>query len=513
MNVGQILTLTANKFPERIAIIYGDRRFTYQEFNDRVNRFAHALLKRGLKKGGKVSVLLFNSNYFVETYFATAKAGGVFTPINFRFAPEEVRYILNHSDARFFVFGEDFLELAEAIRPSLKKVEHFFIVSEPRIRMTLNYEAVLNKSKKEEPRISLSEKDLCQLMYTSGTTGRPKGVLLTHGNILWNLANTIVGREDKEGEVSLVIGPLYHTAALNNHFTVRVALAGTSILIKHFDPRKVMEIIEKERVDVISGAPAMYNLLLSLPDLGSYDTSSITKCTSGAAILADETKERLLKLFPNAEGVYDVYGCTEASPNITILKGRDSFRKKESVGLPLPFLEVRIVDEKARDVSAGEVGELICRGPNVMKGYYKDRKATGEALKGGWLHTSDLARMDAEGFVYIVDRKKDMIISGGENIYPREIEEVLYRHPKIVDAAVIGVPDPVWGEAVKAFVVFKEGESMKEEEVIEYCKSHLASYKKPRSVEFVEVLPRNPSGKVLKTILREEYFKRKGEKL
>jgi fatty-acyl-CoA synthase len=512
MNVGQILTLTANKFPERTAILFENKRFTYQEFNGRVNQFAHSLLKMGLKKREKVGVLLFNSNHFVETYFATAKAGGVFTPINFRFAPDEVRYILNHSDARFFVFGEEFSDLVNAIRSPPHQIKNFISIG-ARVTEAHDYERLLEKSENTEPTVRLSEKDECQLMYTSGTTGRPKGALITHGNILWNLINNILGREEKEGEVSLVVGPLYHTAALNNHFTVRVALAGTSILIKRFEPKSVMEIIEKEKVNVISGAPAMYHLLLALPDVERYDTRSVIKCTTGASILPDETKERLLKLFPNTIGVYDVYGCTEASPNITILKAKDSLRKKACVGSPLPFLEVRIVDDRERDIPAGGVGELICRGPNVMKGYYKDRKATREVLRGGWLHTGDLARMDKEGFVYIADRKKDMIVSGGENIYPREIEEVLYHHPKIQEAAVIGVPDRVWGESVKAMVVLKKGEEMKEEEVIEYCKNRLASYKKPRSVEFVKDLPRNPSGKVLKTVLREKYLNRKGEEL
>jgi acyl-CoA synthetase (AMP-forming)/AMP-acid ligase II len=512
MDVGQILTLTANKFPERTAILFEEKRFTYQEFNGRVNRFAHSLLRLGLRKGEKVAVLLFNSNHFVEAYLGTAKAGGVFTPINFRFAPDEVRYILDHSDARFFVFGEEFSDLVNTIRSQPHQIKNFISIGD-RLTDIHDYEMLLEKSENREPGVRLTEKDECQLMYTSGTTGRPKGALITHGNILWNLINTMMGREDKEGEVSLVVGPLYHTAALNNHFTVRVAMAGTSILIKRFEPKSVMEIIEKEKVNVISGAPAMYHLLLVLPDVERYDTCSVTKCTTGASILPDETKERLLKLFPNAKGVYDVYGCTEASPNITILKAKDSLRKRACVGPPLPFLEVRIVDDQEREVPAGGVGELICRGPNVMKGYYKDRKATREVLRGGWLHTGDLARMDEEGFVYIVDRKKDMIVSGGENIYPREIEEVLYHHPKIQDVAVIGIPDPIWGESVKAIVVLKKGEKMKGEEVIEYCKNNLASYKKPRSVGFVEDLPRNPSGKVLKTVLREKYLNRKGEEL
>lgn len=505
MNVGHILTLAANKFPERSALLFEDKRYTFREFNQRSNQFAQSLLRLGLQKGGKIAVLLYNSNHFVETYLGTAKAGGVFTPINFRLAAEEVLYILDHSDARFFVYGEEFIPLVQSIRSGITKIEYYLSTGKDPCGRALHYETLLAELGNDEPNILVSEEDECQLMYTSGTTGKPKGAVITHGNVLWNLFNTILGREEKEGEVSLVIGPLYHTAALNNHFTIRVALPGTSILIKTFDPRQIMEIIAREQVTVISGAPAVFHLLLALPDIEKYDTRSITKCTTGASILPDESKARLLKLFPNIKGIYDVYGCTEASPSVTILKAEDSLRKRESVGPPLPFVQVKVVDEKDREVPVREVGELICQGPNVMKGYYKDAQATMEALKGRWLHTGDLARLDEEGFVYIVDRKKDMIISGGENIYPREIEEVLYRHPKIQEAAVVGTPDKLWGESVKAFVVLKEGAAMSEEEVVEYCKSLLASYKKPKSVEFLEALPRNPSGKVLKTLLRDEH--------
>jgi acyl-CoA synthetase (AMP-forming)/AMP-acid ligase II len=340
------------------------------------------------------------------------------------------------------------------------------------------------------------------MLYTSGTTGKPKGAVLTHGNVLWNLMNTLLAREDKEGEVALVTGPLYHAAALNNHFLIRLALAGASVLMKHFEPRKFMETIQRERVNVISGAPAMFHLLLSLPDVEKYDTRSVTRCTLGSSTLPHETKQRVMKLFPNAGGIYDVYGATEASPTLTVLKAQDSFRKTACVGPAVPFLEVKVVDPRDREVSPGETGEIVCRGPNVMKEYYKDPVGTAEALRGGWLYTGDIGRMDEEGFLYIVDRKKDMIISGGENIYPREIEEVLYSHPKIREAAVVGAPDPLWGEAVKAFVVLKTGESMSQEEVIETCKARLASYKKPKQVEFLAALPRNPSGKVLKNLLR-----------
>jgi len=504
MDMGQILALAAHKYPEHIALICGEARFTYRIFNRRVNQLAHALLRLGLKKGDKVAALFYNSIPFVETYFAAIKAGGVFVPVNFRFVGEEAAYILDNSDSRFFFFGGEFNGLVQTIRPSLSQVEFFITTGVPADSKTGKYEDLLQGSPVSEPPVLLSEDDDCQIMYTSGTTGRPKGAVITHRNVIWNLFNTILGREEKEGEISLVVGPLYHTAALNNHFTLRVALGGTSILVKEFDARQVLETISREKVTVISGAPAMFHFLLNLPGKEKYDTRSVTKCTTGGSILPEETKEKLFRFFPNIQGIYDVYGCTECSPNICILKGKDSLRKKESVGPPLPFLEVRIVDDQDQPLPANVVGELTCRGSNVMKGYYKDPEGTAEALHGGWLHTGDLARMDEEGFVYIVDRKKDMIISGGENIYPRELEEVLYRHPQIQDAAVVGIPDDLWGESVKAFVVLRKGAILKEAEVVEYLKAHLASYKKPRSVVFVDSLPRNPSGKVLKNVLRNQ---------
>jgi fatty-acyl-CoA synthase len=296
---------------------------------------------------------------------------------------------------------------------------------------------------------------------------------------------------------------LYHTAALNNHLTIQIALGGTSILIRRFDPTHVLDVIEREGATTISGSPAMYSLLMQYPESDRYDRSSITKCTAGSAILPLETKRRIEQFFPNVKGIYDVYGCTEASPTITILRGEDSVRKEGSVGKAVPFVQVRIIDESGNPLPTGQMGELVARGPNMMLGYHGQDAATREALRGGWLHTGDVARMDEDGYLYIVDRKKDMIISGGENIYPREVEEVLLRHPLIVDAAVVGLSDPLWGESVRAFVVIKKGEQLTEEMVVEHCRDHLASYKKPRVVTFVEDIPRNPSGKILKTELRE----------
>jgi fatty-acyl-CoA synthase len=504
MNIAYLLVNSAHNYPDRIAIISEERRFSYKTFNHRVNRLAQAMRRYGVKKGDRVAVMFFNTHHFAEAWFATIKLGAVLTPVNFRFVGEEIEYIANNSESSFLFFGKEFQETIAGICQTLKTVKNFVGVEAGKEGFAHDYESFLSLGEPDEPEVETGENDPCQIMYTSGTTGKPKGAVITHGNMLWNLINTILGREHHQGEVSLIIGPLYHAAALNNHFTVQVALGGTSIMIKNFEPEIVLRYIEKEKANVISGSPAMFNFLLQYPRLDQFDTRSITKCTAGASILPQEIKQRLLQVFPEANGVYDLYGCTEASPTITTLNARDSFRKHGSIGPAVPFLQARIVNEEGMPLPPNQVGELVCRGPTVMQGYYKNQEATEETIKNGWLYTGDLATVDEEGYFYIVDRKKDMIISGGENIYPREIEEVLLRHPAIADAAVIGIPDQTWGETVKAFVVPKEGETVTEKEVIDHCREYLASYKKPTQVAFISSIPRNPSGKALKRVLRSE---------
>jgi acyl-CoA synthetase (AMP-forming)/AMP-acid ligase II len=502
MNIADLLINSANKYPEKTAILSEERRLSYKRFNLRVNQIAQAMREHGLKKVGRVALMFYNTHHFAEVYFATAKAGAVATPVNFRFVGEEIEYIINNSEASFFFFGSEFRDTIADIHKKLRTVRNFVGVDATKGDFAYDYDSFLSSGKTDELDTKTTEKDPCQIMYTSGTTGRPKGAVLTHGNIFWNLMNTIYAREHRHGEISLIIGPLYHTAALNNHFTTQIALGGTSILIKKFDPEVALNHIKQEKANVISGSPSMFNLLIQYPKFDQFDTHSITKCTTGASILPQEIKEQLIDSFPNAQGIYDLYGCTEASPTITTLNARDSLKKHGSVGLPAPFLQVRIVDEEGQTLGPNHVAELACKGPNVMRGYYKDDLGTEEVIRDGWLYTGDLARVDENGYFYIVDRKKDMIVSGGENVYPREIEEVLFRHPMIADAAVVGIPHSTWGETVKAFVVPKERETLKEEEIVEFCTAHLASFKKPTSVEFVSSLPKNPSGKTLKRLLR-----------
>ncbi|MBN2034807.1 MAG: long-chain fatty acid--CoA ligase [Deltaproteobacteria bacterium] len=500
MNVGYLLANSAAKFPNREAVVCDQGRWSFARFDERVSRLAGAMLASGLKRGERVALLFFNGGPFVETYFAAVRVGLVATPVNFRFVGEEISYIINDSGAVALFHGPEFLSVVEEVRdqcPSLR-----FTVCPGGGPCGYDHEAFLEGGEPLAVDSTVIESDPCQLMYTSGTTGRPKGALISHGNVLWNLVNTILGREDKSGQVSIIVGPLYHTAALNNHFTIQVALGGKSVLMSRFDPERLLATIHQEKVNVISGAPAFYHLLMQHPSALNYDRSSITKCTAGADKLSQETKRKLLNFFPEINGVYDVYGCTEASPCITILTAQQSRTKHGSVGKALPFLQAQVVDESEQTLEPGGVGEVVCRGPNVMQGYHNRAEDTYQAMRGGWLHTGDLAYMDEEGFFYIVDRKKDMIVSGGENIYPREIEELLLAHPGVADAAVVGEPDDLWGESVKAVVVVKKGASLSEQDIIDYCKTHLASYKKPRKVVFMDLLPRNASGKVLKTQLQ-----------
>ena len=505
MNLGYLLTNTAARLPHHTAVIAEEGRFTYAQLEERSRRLAGALLAAGLEPGQRVALLFYNSARMVEAYFAVVRAGLVATPVNFRLVGREMLYILNHSGSAALLYGAEFEETVAEIQDRLETVRLLATPGGGRHTGARDYEDLLASGPGEATLPPRDESHPCQIMYTSGTTGRPKGAVISHGNVLWNLVNTIYGREDRAGQRSIIVGPLYHTAALNNHLTIQVALGGTCILVKKFEPELLLQTIQRHQATTISGSPAMYNLLMQHPRAHTYDTRSITKCTSGADKLAMDTKRRLMRFFPNINGVYDVYGCTEASPCITILGAADSLRKDGSVGLALPFLQARVVDDQGRPLPPGEVGELVCRGPNVMQGYHQDPQATRQAIRQGWLYTGDLARVDEEGFFYIVDRKKDMILSGGENIYPREVEEVLYSHPEIVEAAVVGLPDPTWGERVAAFVVTKPHSRLTAEDIVAFCKKHLAGYKKPRQVVFLPELPRNASGKVLKRELRQRW--------
>ena len=509
---GEMMARNARKFPDKEALIYGKTRLTYKQFNARINQLAHALLDLGIKKGSKVAVLAFNCNEFLEIYFALAKIGGMTVPLNFRLAGDELIYIVNHSEAEAFIMGEAFVQTVEAMQKDFPKVKNYISITDKPVEGMLHYESWIAKYPDDEPLILIDEDDPLFIMYTAGTTGSPKGAVLTHKNeiVMCMLESMFVGCEPGISNLSnsrvFAAPPVFHLAAFG--FCQIAFFFGATIVLptEVFNPAYIMQTIEEERITAILLIPAMATFLLALPDLDKYDTSSLNIWVTGAAILPTEIRRQIVKHFPNVK-IFDMFGQTEMSPVVSGLPPSEAEGRETSVGRAFPFIEIRVVDDDDNDVPLGTVGEAIYRGPTVMKEYYKNPEATAEAMRGGWFHSADLVRQDEEGFIYIVDRKKDMIISGGENIYPAEIEDVLYKHPKVLECAVIGVYDEEWGESIKAVVVCKQGDEMTEEEVVEYCKERLANYKKPKSVDFMDALPRNPAGKVLKRVLKEQYGK------
>lgn len=511
--IGEALKYAAHSSPNRSAFVFENKRLSYKQLLNRAQLLAGWLTETGISKGDKIGCLFKNGLSFVEVYFGTSLSGGVLVPVNFRLVPNEVEYILDHADVKILFVEEDLLSSIEPIVNKLKKIEQIVVVGEvyPLLnKEVLSYETIFPMNIKGEAE-ELCDDDAHAIIYTSGTTGKPKGAVLTHKNIYINGMNKSYHGQSKRGAKHLLIPPLFHVAALSLLVT-NCLLEGTMVIHREFNPEKVWQTIENEKINSMFLVPAMWNMLFQVRNYEKYALDSMTSCSTGGAICPLELKKKIMSTFKNA-GLHEAFGQTEMSPSTTYLSGEESIKegKAASVGRPSLNVRIRIVDEYMNDVPAGEVGEILYQGPTMMKEYYKNPEATSEAFKGGWFHSGDLVRMDEDGYIYVIDRKKDMIISGGENIYPKELEEVLYTHPYILDAAVIGVPDAKWGETVKACIVLKEDKQLSKEEVLEFCQTRIASYKKPRLIEFLEALPRNASGKVLKTVLRSQVFTEKSE--
>lgn len=503
MNVGNFLDIAAGRYPDKLAVLSNTDRWTYHQLRDRVRRISSAFVRLGVKKGDRVAVVMLNSTELIEIYLACIRVGAVFTPLNYRFTKKEIQYMLGDASPKILITDRQCLDLVQD-RTSVPGSFVLYLVSDRPEGGLKSYNDLLADSP-AETETSIEGHDPCQLLYTSGTTGRPKGVLLSHENVMWNTINIIQVRHDRSNDRALISGPLYHAAALNSHYTPRLALGATSFIMGKFDPHQMMEIVRNERINVLSGSPTMFVILLENCKPGNYDRSSVTTLTSGADKLPSNLSKSLCEYFPNACGIYDVYGCTECSPCITTLEAKDSLIKKNSVGLPLPFLEVKMVNDEGREVLTGEPGEIIVRGLNVMIGYYGQPEETAKAIRNGWFYTGDLAHSDEDGFLYIVDRKKDIIITGGENVVSREVEEALLTEPGILKAAVFGLHDPKWGEKVSAAVVLRSGCRMSSEYLLNFLRGKIAGYKMPKEIFFVDELPESGTGKVRKNALQEMF--------
>ncbi len=516
MNVGTLLTKSALIQPDKLAVAYGSGKMTYAQFNARVNRLANALKRLGVRQGENIALLQYNYPQTLECLFACFKAGYGSVPINFRLHAKEFAFIIDHSESAAVILSQEFNGPILDIRDRIPKARHLITLSgaEPGL---MDYEELLSVESGQFADADVDPDDLAWLFYTSGTTGMSKGAMLTHRNLLAMTMNFYAdicpnfGPED----VILHAAPLSHGSGLYALPNIGKGSANIILESKSFDPETVFKTIQEHRVTNMFAAPTMVRLMAESPAVDKYDHRSLKSLVyGGSPMLVEDLKKAIGKLGPC---LIQLFGQGESPMTITYLPHKDhvlrgtpeQMKRLASAGMPRTDVEVRIFDSDDKELPSGQMGEIVTRSDLVMKGYWRNPEATKETLKNGWLHTGDVGYMDEKSYLFIMDRSKDMIISGGENIYPREIEEVIIKHPAVREVAVIGIPDPKWGEAVKAVVALVQGKSLTENELIAFCRENLASYKKPKSVDFVGELPKNNYGKILKRELRARYWEGK----
>lgn len=496
--IGSWPTRRARMAPRATALVEDGTSVSYGELSARVDRLAYGLRRRGVERGDRVAYLGLNSIGFAETMFAVARLGAIFLPVNTRLAAAELDYVLADSGAKMLIHQPGFSAVVGSAVVGAAASGRLTVLE------TGTGTDALSALRPDDAAPSIDEPvshdDVFMLQYTSGTSGRPKGVMLTHGNVTWNVMNLLVDVDLRSTEVALVTAPMFHTAALNQVFLPVFLKGGTSLLEGKFDPRRALALIEDERVTMLFGVTSMYQSLTEQTGFAESDLSSLSHALSGGAPIP----ETLLQVFADrGVGIFQGYGMTETSPGATMLREADSVRKLGTAGTACFFSDVRIVDPMGEPVAVGEPGEVLVQGPNVSPGYWNDDASTAAAFTGEWIHSGDLAVIDDEGFVRIVDRLKDMYISGGENVYPAEVEAAIYTHTDVAECAVIGVPDAQWGEVGRAFVRRVPGSSLDHDQLVDHLAGHLARYKLPRSTVFVTELPHNASGKLVRSRLKE----------
>ncbi len=504
-NLGLFLQKRARLSPHLEALVELERgrRFTYAELDARANRAAHALAGQGVRAGDRVALLLMNGVEYLECYFALAKLGAVMVPLNWRLVPDELAFILRDAGAERVVYDAEFDAGVAALRAADTPIRSWLRAAGggPPAAGALDWDALRDAASAGPLPCEAADDDLLFIMYTSGTTGLPKGAVHTHGTMIAASHTINMTSDMRYGDRYLQMLPLFHVGALTP-VTAAMHRGSTIVMMRAFDPTRVFPAIEAERISTGLAVPAMLNFMLAAGKPEASNHSTLRWLMSGAAPVPPSLIERYAEL---GIEIHQVYGLTETCGPACLISPEEALAKIGSTGPAFFHTDVRVVDQHGRDVAPGEVGEVLVRGPHIMKGYWNRPEATAEAIREGWLHTGDLASVDKEGFVYIQDRKKDMIISGGENVYPAEIEAVLARHPDVVECAVIGMASARWGESAAAVVVARAGSELSGPALIEFCQGKLARYKIPRVVEFVTEVPRNPTGKVLKRLLRERF--------
>lgn len=512
-SISDMLAQNAKLYPDDTALIELKpsqkirKEITWKQFDERANRIANALKDKGIGRDDKVIHWMMNSINWLEAYFGIIRTGAWAVPLNFRFTSRDFKYCADIAEAKAMILGEEFIERVEAVRPQLSTIQHYILASHNPPGNMASLEDVIRSSSPKMPEVELTDDDECGLYFTSGTTGDPKPILLTHKNMVCAAIIEEVHHYQARKDNFVLLPPLYHTGA-KMHWFGNLLVGGKATILTEINPRNIFEAVEKERGTIVwLLVPWVHDILVAM-DKGElrkedYDLSCWRLMHIGAQPVPPSLVHRWKKYFPRMQ--YDTnYGLGEASGPGCVHLGIENERKVGAIGKAGFNWEARIVNDSGEDVARGKVGELIVKGCGVMKEYYKNPAKTAETIRDGWLYTGDMARMDNEGFIYLVDRKKDTIITGGENIYPAEVEEILHRHPKIYDVAVIGIPDERLGEIALAIIAPKPGESLTEAEVFEFCEQNLAKYNRPRRIIFDKV-PRNPTGKIEKPKLRQKF--------
>ncbi len=502
--LGDLLTRTAARYPTKNALTYKERSVTYQELDDLVNQTGHALLEKGVQKEDKLVILSKNCLDFVIVKFALARIGAIFIPINYMLTERDITYILNHAEADGMFATEEFVPVLTKAAENLSITHRYILESHEQVNGWASLSSI-QKSKSIEPvDVDIADDDLAHVLYTSGTESAPKGVMLSHKSIINEYVSCIIDGKMSDKDKLVHALPFYHSAQLHVFLGPSIYLGASGIILDEANPATIMETIEQHRATQLFAPPTVWIAILRHPQFDNFQLHSLQKCYYGAAIMPREILRELAKRLPNSH-FWNFYGQTEVAPLATALQPEDQLRKLGSAGKPTLNVETKIIDENDVEVPRGEVGEIVHRTPHAMIGYLHDPEKTAEAFQNGWFHSGDLGIMDEEGYITIVDRKKDIINTGGVNVSSREIEETIYQLEEVAEVAVIGIPDDYWIEAITAVIILKDNTSLTEQAVKDYCKKALSAFKTPKFIYFTETLPKNPSGKVLKKDLRSLY--------